>query len=248
MVLFAGRLEYEKGVQTVLHALERVQDEAGPVVFYVAGVGTYSDELHRMVDELDLADVVRFTGFLEDHELRLHYAAADVAVAPSIYEPFGLVAVEAMACGTPVVVGDTGGLREIVSDGHGLSFPPQDADELADRLVAVLDGRRAGRGPGRQGPAPHRPALRLADRRAAHDPRVRTGHPRGGSAGRTRASPRPARPAACRPDPRARRRRQLTSPARQVPGPVHVGRTGVSTGTSVTRELVQQVPRPDGPR
>lgn len=139
MVLFAGRLEYEKGVQTVLHALERVRAAVGPVVFYVAGVGTYSDELRRMVDELGLADHVRFTGFLEDHELRLHYAAADVAVAPSIYEPFGLVAVEAMACGTPVVVGDTGGLREIVSDGHGLSFPPQDADELADRLVAVLD-------------------------------------------------------------------------------------------------------------
>lgn len=138
MVLFAGRLEYEKGVQTVLHALERVQDAVGPVVFYVAGVGTYSDELRRMVDTMGLGDVVRFTGFLEDHELRLHYAAADVAVAPSIYEPFGLVAVEAMACGTPVVVGDTGGLREIVSDGHGLSFPPQDADELADRLVAVL--------------------------------------------------------------------------------------------------------------
>lgn len=138
MVLFAGRLEYEKGVQTVLHALERVVDTVGPVVFYVAGVGTYSDELHRQVEELGLSDVVRFTGFLEDHDLRLHYAAADVAVAPSIYEPFGLVAVEAMACGTPVVVGDTGGLREIVSDGHGLSFPPQDADELAERLIAVL--------------------------------------------------------------------------------------------------------------
>jgi glycogen(starch) synthase len=139
MVLFAGRLEYEKGVQTVLHALERVQAAVGPVVFYVAGVGTYSDELRRMVGELGLDDAVRFTGFLEDHDLRLHYAAADVAVAPSIYEPFGLVAVEAMACATPVVVGDTGGLREIVSDGHGLSFPPQDADELADRLVTVLD-------------------------------------------------------------------------------------------------------------
>lgn len=138
MVLFAGRLEYEKGVQTVLHALERVAEAVGPVVFHIAGVGTYSDELHRLVGEKGLGDVVRFTGFLEDHDLRLHYAAADVAVAPSIYEPFGLVAVEAMACGTPVVVGDTGGLREIVSDGHGLSFAPQDAEQLADRLVSVL--------------------------------------------------------------------------------------------------------------
>lgn len=138
MVIFAGRLEYEKGVQTVLHALWRVREVVGPVVFYVAGVGTYSEELHRMVDELDLADVVRFTGFLEDHDLRLHYAAADVAVAPSIYEPFGLVAVEAMACSTPVVVGDTGGLREIVADGHGLVFEPQDAEELSARLIEVL--------------------------------------------------------------------------------------------------------------
>lgn len=138
MVLFAGRLEYEKGVQTVLQALEKVEAAAGPVVFAIAGVGTYSDELRKMVDELGITDRVRFTGFLEDHDLRLHYAAADVAVAPSIYEPFGLVAVEAMACGTPVVVGDTGGLREIVDGGHGLVFPPQDADELAARLVEVL--------------------------------------------------------------------------------------------------------------
>ncbi len=138
MVLFAGRLEYEKGVQTVLHALEHVRDVVGDVVFYVAGVGTYSDELKRLVEELDLGDHVRFTGFLEDHDLRLHYAAADVAVAPSIYEPFGLVAVEAMACGTPVVVGDTGGLREIVEDGHGLRFEPQDVGALAEQLIAVL--------------------------------------------------------------------------------------------------------------
>ena len=81
---------------------------------------------------------MKFTGFLEDHELRLHYAAADVAIAPSIYEPFGLVAVEAMACGTPVVVGDTGGLREIVSGGHGLTFTPQDAEHLAEVLIEVL--------------------------------------------------------------------------------------------------------------
>ncbi len=139
MVLFAGRLEYEKGVQTVLHTLIRLNAEVGPVHFFIAGTGTYSDELRKMVDELGVGDHVTFTGFLEDEELRLHYAAADVAVAPSIYEPFGLVAIEAMACGTPVVVGDTGGLREIVSEGDtGLRVRPDDPDALADALVEVL--------------------------------------------------------------------------------------------------------------
>ena len=138
LVLFAGRLEYEKGVQTVLHALERVTDRVGPVRFLVAGVGTYTDELRALVDRLGLGHRVRFTGFLDERALRLHYAAADVAVAPSLYEPFGLVAAEAMACGTPVVASDTGGLREILAGGHGLTFPPEDAEGLADRIVEVL--------------------------------------------------------------------------------------------------------------
>ena len=138
LVLFAGRLEHEKGVQTVLHALDRIAARVGPVRFLIAGVGTYSAELRRLVDELGLQHRVRFTGFLEERLLRLHYAAADVAVTPSLYEPFGLVAAEAMACGTPVVVSDTGGLREIVAGGHGLTFPPHDADALADRIAEVL--------------------------------------------------------------------------------------------------------------
>ena len=138
VVLFAGRLEYEKGVQTVLDALHDLRELVGPTEFLIAGVGTYSEELRRKVAELGLEEHVRFTGFLTDHDLRLHYAAADVAVAPSIYEPFGLVAVEAMACGTPVVVGDTGGLREVVSGGHGLTFTPQDAEHLTEVLARVL--------------------------------------------------------------------------------------------------------------
>jgi glycogen(starch) synthase len=141
LVLFAGRLEYEKGVQTVLHALERVTDRAGPARFLIAGIGTYTDELRALVERLGLGHRVRFTGFLDEQALRLHYAAADVAVAPSLYEPFGLVAAEAMACGTPVVASDTGGLREILAGGHGLTFPPEDAGELADRIVEVLTDR-----------------------------------------------------------------------------------------------------------
>lgn len=138
MILFAGRLEYEKGVQTLLAALQDVRRRVGPTHLFVAGVGTYSEELRREVRRRKLQRHVRFTGFLPDHELRLHFGAADVAVVPSIYEPFGLVAVEAMACGTPVVVGDTGGLREIVADGSGLSFTPQEPAELTDALVRVL--------------------------------------------------------------------------------------------------------------
>jgi len=138
MVLFAGRLEYEKGVQTLLDALAEVRARVGPTVCFVAGVGTYSEVLRRRVADLGLRRHVRFTGFLHDHALRHHYAAADVAVTPSIYEPFGLVAVEAMACGTPVVVSDTGGLTEIVADGAGLLVPPDDPGALADRLVEVL--------------------------------------------------------------------------------------------------------------
>mgnify|MGYP002738576662 CR=1 FL=1 len=145
MVLFAGRLEYEKGVQTVLDALRQVQQQVGPTCLFVAGVGTYSEVLRRRVSELGLEADVRFTGFLEDQELRLHYAAADVAVVPSIYEPFGLVAVEAMACGTPVIVADTGGLREIVTEGSGLTVPPEDAQALATALIDVLTDRELAR-------------------------------------------------------------------------------------------------------
>lgn len=142
MILYAGRLEYEKGVQTLLEALQEVRAQVGPTRLFVAGVGTYSEELRREVRRRKLGRHVRFTGFLADRELRLHFGAADVAVAPSIYEPFGLVAVEAMACGTPVVVGDTGGLREIVADGSGLSFTPEDAGELAEALTRVLTDRQ----------------------------------------------------------------------------------------------------------
>ena len=138
MVLFAGRLEYEKGVQTLLDAFVRVRATVGPTRLFVAGVGTYSEALRARVRELGLQRHVRFTGFVRDAELKLLYGAADVAVAPSIYEPFGLVAVEAMACGTPVVVSDTGGLREIVADDAGLSVEPQDPGALAAALGRIL--------------------------------------------------------------------------------------------------------------
>ena len=122
MIFFAGRLEYEKGVQTVLDALPLVDEEV-PVRFFVAGVGTHEQALREHVERDGLDGHVEFLGFVPDEELAMYYAAADLAVVPSLYEPFGMVALETMAAGTPCIAADTGGLRElVVHDATGLRF------------------------------------------------------------------------------------------------------------------------------
>lgn len=137
-LLFAGRLEYEKGVQTLLEAMPVIRREVEGAVLIIAGNGTYRPELERLALELGLEEV-RFVGFVEEDRLRELYRSARVAIVPSLYEPFGLVALEAMASGTPVVASDTGGLREIIADGiSGLCFPPGDAGALAEAAVRVL--------------------------------------------------------------------------------------------------------------
>ena len=123
LLLFAGRLEYEKGVQTALRALPRLRRRHPGLRLVIAGVGTQEVWLRDMVAEGQLSRAVTFTGYLGEEELAALAAAADVALVPSIYQPFGLVALESAAVGTPVVVADTGGLREFVEHGAtGLRF------------------------------------------------------------------------------------------------------------------------------
>jgi len=139
LILFAGRLEFEKGVQTALDALARIERAAPGVGLVIAGDGTYRSVLEDRAAELGLDGRVRFEGFVDESRLRSLYRSADLAVIPSLYEPFGLVTLEAMASGTPVVAADTGGLREIVDhDVSGLLFPPGDANELAAAAVRIL--------------------------------------------------------------------------------------------------------------
>lgn len=138
-VLFAGRLEYEKGVQTVISAAPAVLAAHPGARFLVAGTGTYEAALRAQVDEAGLGDRVTFLGFVDGERMAELYRTATVVVAPSIYEPFGIVALEAMAARVPVIVGDTGGLRELVTDGtNGLRVTPEDADALAEAICTVL--------------------------------------------------------------------------------------------------------------
>jgi glycogen(starch) synthase len=139
MVLFAGRLEYEKGVQTVLDALPALERSVPGVGLIVAGDGTYRSALERRATSLGLDGRVRFLGFADETRLRSLYRSADLAIVPSLYEPFGLVTLEAMASGTPVLVADTGGLREIIEhDVTGMRFPPGDARALAASAARIL--------------------------------------------------------------------------------------------------------------
>jgi glycogen(starch) synthase len=139
LVLFAGRLEWEKGVHTLIEAMPRLRRRFPGLRLVVVGKGSQLEALRSLAVKLRVSRAVQFTGWLTEGELRAVAAAADVAVIPSVYEPFGLVALEAAALGTPLVVSDTGGLAEIVVNGEtGLTFPPLDAAALADAVTAML--------------------------------------------------------------------------------------------------------------
>jgi glycogen(starch) synthase len=140
LVLLVGRLVYEKGFQVALEALPAIIDRLPGTRFVVAGSGTHEQELRRQAEELGLMEHGTFVGWIGDDVLHSLYRIADVCVVPSIYEPFGLVALEAMASSCPCIVADTGGLREVVPhDEVGLRFRARDPESLAEMTVRVLD-------------------------------------------------------------------------------------------------------------
>jgi glycogen(starch) synthase len=140
LLLYAGRLEYEKGVHTVLQALPRLRRRHPGLRLVIAGVGTHEESLRALARKLRVSRAVDFMGFMSPEHLAVLAAAADCAVVPSIYEPFGMVALECAAAGTPLVVAETGGLREFVSSEQvaGLHFPPEDHAALADAVTRLL--------------------------------------------------------------------------------------------------------------
>jgi glycogen synthase len=147
LVLLVGRLVYEKGFHLALDALAEASKRRGNVRFVVAGTGTAETELKRQARRLGLTRHGTFLGWVGDDMLHSLYRVAEVVIVPSIYEPFGLVALEAMASGCLCVVADTGGLREVVPVGGsvGLRFPSRDSTALGEVLERILgdDAERA---------------------------------------------------------------------------------------------------------
>ena len=152
MLLYVGRIEALKGIDTLIKAMARLQEqgflEKQPVcVAIIGGEAEVSDEqlsaemarLQTLRLELGLDDIVKFLGKRDQDTLQYFYSAAEMVVVPSHYESFGLVALEAMACGTPVVASETGGLAFLVRDGEtGYHVPTGNDSALAERIKELL--------------------------------------------------------------------------------------------------------------
>jgi glycogen synthase len=139
IVLYVGRLVTEKGVQVLLDAIPKVCASSPGTRFLIVGTGYHLDELKRQANFLGIVNQVQFLGYVNDEELRKLYRISDAVCIPSLYEPFGIVALEGMAANVPVVVSDTGGLRDFVE--HmvtGITTYTGDSNSLAWGLLEVL--------------------------------------------------------------------------------------------------------------
>ena len=114
IILFMGRLVYEKGIQHLIAAMPKILSGYNDTKLVIAGTGGMLDELREQAKALGIENKVYFAGYMNGKDVQKMYKAADISVFPSTYEPFGIVALEAMLAENPVVVSDIGGLNEIV--------------------------------------------------------------------------------------------------------------------------------------
>lgn len=139
MLFYVGRIVREKGLGVLLDAFSRVLAVEPKTKLVIAGKGPYLDELRHRAYQLGIYNRIYFAGYVDDYTRNALYAGAQVAVFPSLYEPFGIVALEGMAAGAVVLVSDTGGLSEIIQHGvNGLKAYCNNASSLADNIVWAL--------------------------------------------------------------------------------------------------------------
>lgn len=150
-ILFVGRITKAKGLRILIKALKKLKTDFNKELkLFIVG-GDISGVMHseiesrekkyikKQINELNLSDDVIFLGPVEREKLPYYYSLADICVVPSLYESFGLVAVEAMACGTPVIASKAGGLAHTVKNGYsGLHFVPGSSDHLAKKILGII--------------------------------------------------------------------------------------------------------------
>ena len=139
IILYVGRLVYEKGIQNLIAAMPKILDRYHDSKLIICGRGGMIDELREQVKYLGIENKVYFAGYCDSKKMQKMYKCADVAVFPSTYEPFGIVAIESMLSGTPTIVSDVGGLNEIIEHGvTGMKSYAGNANSIADSVLSLL--------------------------------------------------------------------------------------------------------------
>ena len=139
IILFMGRLVYEKGIQHLISAMPKILEKYHDAKLVICGKGGMQQELQQQVNAMGIGDKVYFAGYMNGKDVQRMYKAADVAVFPSTYEPFGIVALEAMLSENPIVVSDIGGLNEIVEHRvNGMKAYCGNPNSIADSILELL--------------------------------------------------------------------------------------------------------------
>ncbi len=139
IVLFVGRITIQKGPDYFIKVARRVLEYNPNALFVISGSGDMEYQIIRMAADMGLGDKVVFAGFVRGEELNQLYRAADMFVMPSVSEPFGLTALEALANGTPILVSKQSGVAEVLS--HALKSDFWDIDDMADKILSVIESR-----------------------------------------------------------------------------------------------------------
>ncbi|WP_060665001.1 glycosyltransferase family 4 protein [Bacillus sp. CHD6a] len=140
LILFLGRMVPEKGIKTIIDAAKKINETSLECLFILAGKGPYLSDFKALVKQAGLEKHVLFIGHVNEIEKATLLERCDMLVVPSVYEPFGIVAIEGMAAGKPVIGAKTGGLSSIIKDGeNGLMFEPGNAIDLCEKIYSLID-------------------------------------------------------------------------------------------------------------
>lgn len=153
ILLFVGRLEWRKGIGTLIHAANLLKNDIPNLKILIIGGKIYGRQkniddfkeyqrLLKIAKDIGVENMVNFLGCVDNTRLRLSYSAANIFVVPSYYEPFGLVVLESMACKTPVVASEVGGLTTIIQNSvNGMLFKPRNPVDLREKVIQIYQSQ-----------------------------------------------------------------------------------------------------------
>ena len=141
-LICVARLVPSKGINVLIQAIKKVQSFHNEIILKIIGDGSELDRLKKLVKDLDVICQVEFLGKLTREEIKAELEDADLFIFPSLFETFGLVVLEALACGVPVLSTKSGGPEELINDSNGILVDVNDEDTIAVQILLVINGKR----------------------------------------------------------------------------------------------------------